>query len=170
MSDTLLPSADDQPFVPDGKPLPPRAGSQALPDGEWFNLQLEYLDDSGKRISSFAYFVGTNPTWSFWDYISANASNGPKAKFKKVSSEGNQMVLELQDGNYLSCRAAPRLWLYRSSAYPLGWEIVNGQLYTNYHAGAVGTVHQRNGAPDAFYMKVDGGDTVTNCKWVIADN
>ncbi|WP_339471635.1 MULTISPECIES: hypothetical protein [unclassified Pseudomonas] len=170
MSDTLTPAADDQPFVPDGPPLTSRGGSQSPPDDEWLNLELEYIDDDGKVRKGHAYFVGTNPTWSFYDYISATASNGPKAKFKKVSNDGNFLVLETQDGNYLSCRAAPRWWVYRSSAYPLGWEIVDGKLYTNYHDGAVGTVHQRNGAPDAYYLRVNGGNTLTNCKWVKADN
>ncbi|TFY89114.1 hypothetical protein DYL59_13140 [Pseudomonas kairouanensis] len=170
MSDTSAPAPDDQPFEPEGKPLASRSGSQAFPDGEWFNLQLDYVNDKGQTVTSYAYFVGTNATWSFWDYISATASNGPKAKFKKDSSDGDFAVLKLQDDNYLSCRANPRRWVYRSLAYPLGWQIVDGKLYTNYHDGPVGTVHQRVAVPDAFYLKVDGGDTLTNCKWVKADN
>lgn len=170
MSDTSVPASDDQPFVPVGEPLAPRNGSQAFPEGEWFNLQLDYVDDTGKTVTSYAYFVGSNPTWSFWDYISATPSNGPKAKFKKTSSNGNLATLEMQDGNYLSCRANPRRWVYRSSAYPVGWEIVDGKLYSNFHDGAVGSVHDRAGVPDAFYLKVDGGNTLTNCKWVKAVN
>jgi hypothetical protein len=106
MSDSISPSKDDKPFEPKGGPLPPRSGSQALPENKWYYLKLQYVDDNGKVQDSFAYFVGNQASWSFWDYISATPSNGDKAKFKNVSSDGNRMQLQLQDGNYLSCRAS----------------------------------------------------------------
>ena len=77
------------------------------------------------------------------------------------------MHLELQDGNYLSCRAGPRFWIYRSSAYPVGWEIVNGQLFTDYQSGPAGTVHHWVAVPDAYYMCI-GGNPLRNCEWVKA--
>ena len=127
MSDSISPSKDDKPFEPKGGPLPPRSGSQALPENKWYYLKLQYVDDNGKVQDSFAYLVGNQASWSFWDYISATPSNGDKAKFKNVSSDGNRMQLQLQDGNYLSCRAAPRLWLYRSTqGYSVRWEITGG--------------------------------------------
>jgi hypothetical protein len=162
------PSQDDLPFVPQGNPLPPRAGSMIIPDDRWYNLKLNYQDTSGNIQSGYAYFLGVNPTWSFWDYISATPSNGPMARFKKASVEGNRMRLEMQDGNYLSCRAVPRLWVYRSSAYPLGWEIVDGKLYTDYHDGAVGAEYNSVLVPEAYYLRVDGSPVLTNCEWVLA--
>lgn len=168
MSDSTIPSNDDQPFIPEGAPLPARGSSQALPENKWYNLKLDYTDDNGKVRSSWAYFVGNQASWSFWDYMSATPSNGDKAKFKNVSTEDNRMQLEMQDGNYLSCRAAPRLWLYRSTAhYSVRWEIVNGQLFTSYHEGPVGTSHEWVLVPDAYYLRV-GGTPLTNCQWVEA--
>lgn len=166
MSQALAPSSDDQPFVPEGQPLPERKGSQVLPENKWYNLKLVYIDDDGNPQSGVAFFVGDKPSWSFWDYISATPSNGDKAKFKNVSTNGNRMQLELQDGNYLSCRAAPRLWLYRSTAnYSVRWEIVDGQLFTDYHDGPVGTTHEWVLVPDAYYMRV-GGTPLKSCEWV----
>lgn len=164
------PSADDQPFVPEGEPRPPRAGSVVPPDDRWYNLKLSYIDKDGKAESGFAYYVGRNPTWSFWDYISTTASNGPKARFQKVAitGKGNRVQLKTDDGYWLSCRAVPRLWLYRSSAYPLGWEIVGGNLYTDYHDGAVGAVYEHVLVPEAYYMRVDNSPPVFNCEWVLS--
>lgn len=169
MSDSISPSKDDKPFEPKGGPLPPRSGSQALPENKWYYLKLQYVDDNGKVQDSFAYFVGNQASWSFWDYISATPSNGDKAKFKNVSSDGNRMQLQLQDGNYLSCRAAPRLWLYRSTqGYSVRWEITGGQSFTDYHDGPVGTSHERIAVPDAYYMRVGDGTPLINCEWVEA--
>ncbi|WP_455826752.1 hypothetical protein [Pseudomonas graminis] len=170
MSDSISLCENDKPFEPKGDPLPQRSGSQALPKNKPYYLKLEYVDDNGKVQSGFAYFVGNQASWSFWDYMSATPSNGDKAVFKNVSSDGGRMQLELQDGNYLSCRAAPRLWLYRSTAaYSVRWEIVNGQLFTDYHEGPVGTSHERVAVPDAYYMRV-GGTPLRNCEWVEAPN
>ncbi len=167
MTYSLPPSDDDQPFVPNGETLAPREGSQVLPDGKWYNLKFNYVDTNNKLQSGYAYFVGTEASWQYWDYICATPSNGPLAKFKKVSSEDSRMHLQTQDGNYLSCRAAPRLWLYRSSAYPVGWEIVGGKLFTDYHSGPVGAVYHGVMVPQTYYMCV-GGPELTNCEWVEA--
>ncbi len=169
MSDSTLPSKDDQPIEPGYTPVSSHTGNKELPPNKNFNLKCVYIDDNGNPQSSYAYFVGTNATWSFWDYMSATPSNGPRAKFKNVSCDGSKMTLELQDGNYLSCRAAPRLWLYRSTmGDSVRWEIINGQLFTDYHAGPVGTTHDRAAVPDAYYMRVGGGDPLRNCEWVEA--
>jgi hypothetical protein len=162
------PSKDDGPYVPDGNVLPLRAGSAVLPDDRWYNLKFNYEDADHQIQTGYAYFVGEKATWSFWDYISATASNGPMAKFKKVKTEGDRMQLEMQDGNYLSCRAAPRLWLYRSSAYPVGWEIVDGKLYTDWHNGAIGVQYHSIAVPAAYYLGVNTSPELTNCEWVLA--
>jgi hypothetical protein len=168
-SSALSPTEHDQPFVPEGPRQASRAGSVALPDDDWYNLKFNYYDSQGKLQSGFAYYVGRNATWQYWDYISATPSNGPVAKFRKDSSEGNFMYLKTDDGYFLSCRAAPRLWLYRSSAYPIGWEIADGKLYTDYHAGAVGVVDVTNPVvPSAYYMQVDAESKIFNCEWIRA--
>lgn len=164
------PSTDDQPFVPDGNPLPARPNAVVIPDDRWYNLKLDYYDTKGNLQSGAAYYVGTGSGWMYWAYISTTYSNGPMAKFKKVKTEGNRMKLETSDGYYLSCRAAPRLWLYRSySNYAVGWEIVDGKLFTDYHDGPVGAVYYQYGAvPEAYYMRVDQNPAVINCEWVLA--
>ena len=165
------PSEDDLPFVPDSSPKPARAGSAVIPDDKWYNLRFNYFDTHGKIQDGYAYQVGRNTGWSYWDYISATPSDGPVAKFKKDLVQGNRMHLKTDDGYFLSCRAAPRLWLYRSSQYPIGWEIVDGKLYTDYHDGAVGAVHCDSSVmlvPDAYYMCVDATPALINCEWVLA--
>jgi hypothetical protein len=162
------PTADDLPFVPAGDPKPARAGSVGILDDKWYNLKFKYQDDKGNLQDGFAYYVGTNPNWAFWDYISATHSNGPVGKFKKDSVRGNRMVLKTDDGYFLSCRAGPRYWLYRSSEYPIGWEIVDGKLYTDYHDAAVGAEYHGVVVPDAYYMRVGGAPALINCEWVLA--
>lgn len=142
--------------------------SHVLPDDKWYNLKFNYEDTDHNIQTGYAYFVGVNPSWSFYDYISATLSNGPMAKFKNVKTEGNRMQLKMQDGNYLSCRAEPRLWLYRSSAYPIGWEIVDGKLYTDNHNGAVGAVYDSGAVPTAYYLGVNKSPELTNCEWILA--
>jgi len=164
------PSADDQPFVPTGSPKPVRAGSVSIPDDRWYNLKFNYYDTDGKIQSGYAYYVGRDATWQYWDYISATQSNGPVARFRKVPIEGkgNRVHLKTDDGYFLSCRAWPRYWLYRSSAYPIGWEIVEGKLYTDYHDGAVGAEYQGVIVPEAYYMRVGSTPALFNCEWVLS--
>jgi len=164
------PSKDDKPFVPEGEPKPARAGSVAIPYDKWYNLKLSYVDRHGNVQGGYAYYLGVNPTWSFWDYMSTSQSNGPVGRFQKVPipGKGNRVQLKTDDGYWLSCRAAPRLWLYRSSAYPVGWEIVDGKLYTDYHDGPVGAVFHHVLVPEAYYLCVAAEPTVFNCEWVLS--
>lgn len=166
------PTADDQPFTPDGNKLPARANAAVIPDDRWYNLKFDYHDRHGNHTSGYAYDIGTNPSTSFWDYISATPISGPMSKFKKVGTEGNRMYLQMADGNYLSCRAAPRLWLYRTNAwaYAVGWEIVDGKLYTDYHAGAVGAEYHTALVPTTYYLQVEGDHPMFNCEWVLAED
>ena len=77
-----------------------------IPDDRWYNLKFNYQDTRGNIQSRYAYFVGQNPAWSFWDYISATISNGPMARFKKVSTEGNGCGWRCRMA--ISCRVGQR--------------------------------------------------------------
>ena len=57
-----------------------------------------------------------------------------------------------------------------TAAAPLGWEIVDGKLYTNYHDGAVGAEYQWIIVPEAYYLRVDRSPVLTNCEWVLASS
>jgi hypothetical protein len=56
----------------------------------------------------------------------------------------------LDNGNVLSLKATG--WVYRSSEYPIGWKIVDNQLFNSYWGGAVGSEWRQAFVPDCIYM------------------
>src|SRR3954447_8231190 len=152
-------SADDQPFVPTDEPRPLPAGEAFNADpNTWYHLRVHYKDDNGNPAVGLMYPLGTNPSRSFWDYQvlgSGDGSSGPtKIKVHPPDPTGWSRW-ELDDGNWLSIKATG--WIYRSSAYPIGWQIMkdaegNSRLYNNYWAGEAGYDWRGGAVPDACYM------------------
>lgn len=154
MSDQEKPlSADDGPFVPTGEPKPFPAGEVFKAEADtWYNLLVHYKDwDSGNPISGLMYPMAPNAWHPYWDYMTLGSSQGgsPPAKFKLWGTRAPyQWVLD--DGNFLSVKATG--WVYKSSAYPLFWEIVDNSLYNSYWDGPVGYSFRSGLEPNAYYM------------------
>jgi hypothetical protein len=60
---------------------------------------------------------------------------------------------EINDGNRLSVKATG--WLYRSSEYPLGWQVIDNKLYTDYWPGPAGYAYRSTLVTPAYYMGMD---------------
>ena len=158
MSDQKPLVADDGPFVPSGEPnsLPAGAVFKANTD-TWYNLNVHYNNRSGNPITGLMYPLASNPATSFWDYMVLGTSTdgaGP-AKFRVEMMGGNDGWEQwtLDSGNVLSLKATG--WVYRSSAYPIGWKIVNNQLFNSNWGGAVGSEWRQAFVPDCIYMGND---------------
>jgi hypothetical protein len=168
MSDQQKPlSADDEPFVPSGEPKPFPAGKIFKAEADtWYNLMAHYKDwDSGNPISGLMYPVSTNAATTYWDYqcLGYSPMGAPPTKIKMWgASAPYQWVLD--DGNFLSMKRSG--WVYRSSAYPLLWQIVDGYLHNNYWDGQVGYAFRSGLEPNAYYMGM--GQTPFTCELVPA--
>jgi hypothetical protein len=150
------PDANDQPFVPSGQPnqLP---GEVFKADANtWYHLAVHYTDRSGKPASSYIYPLGQNPATSFWDYMAFNSPDGLKpAKFKIHPPKANGFSeWELDDGNFLCLKATG--YMYRASAYRVGWALSKGHLYTDYRwDGPTGYKYDDVLVPSAYYIGMD---------------
>ena len=162
------PSADDKPFEPSGEPNPLPAGEVFKADADtWYNLNVHYKNRSGNIITGLMYPLASNPATSFYEYqVLGDSTDGAgPSKFKLEPVQGSDWdVWRLDNGNIMSLKATG--WVYRSSAYPIGWKIVNGQLFNSYWGGPVGSVWRQAWVPDCIYMGM-GLDVIT-CELVAA--
>ena len=149
------PSPNDQPFVASGSPNPLPSGTVVKSDpNTWYNLKATYTNTSGNTVVGYARSIGSNPSTSFWDYMElADTTPAGAAKFKLHPRNDGWAEWEINDGNRLSVKATG--WVYRSSAYHTGWQVVDGKLYNDYWAGPVGYAHRRILVSDAYYMGMD---------------
>jgi len=161
MSDQERPlSADDEPFVPTGEPRPLPAGEAFKADpNTWYHLKVHYKDDKGNPVVGLMYPLNNSFPPSFWDYQVLSGLIPAVVKPSKVKVHPPDSTgwskWELDDGNWLSIKATG--WIYRSSAYPIGWQIMkdaggNSRLCNNYWAGEAGYDWKGGTAPDACYM------------------
>ncbi len=152
------PSADDKAFEPSGAPNALPAGEAFKAEaGTWYNLRVHYQDRQGNPTTGLMYPLAPNPATSFYEYMCLGFSpmGLPPAKFK-VETMGGSPVWDkwtLDDGNVVSLKATG--WVYRSSAYPIGWKIVGNRLYNSYWHGPVGFAWRSTLVPDACYMGMD---------------
>lgn len=141
------PSVDDQPIAISGNPLTPPDGIVVdLDTTQWYRLKAKFVDDHGNVVSGYAYPVGTNPSDSFWDYISMVAGPAYQGALKfKVEQPDDQGWSRWtihddsrNEGYYMSCKATG--WLYRATGYDVKFKIVGDQLFCNYWGGPVGSI------------------------------
>lgn len=148
-------SESDGPLAATGAPrtLPSIGG--AFPVGKWFWLKMTYKDERGNTVVGFADRVGANAATSFWDYvcIRRGTPGASSLKFKVDGEKDGWPVLRLSDGNVLSVKATG--WVYRSSAYPIGWSLDGNQLVCTYWGGPLGVDHHRFLVSDAWYLGFD---------------
>lgn len=149
---------DDQPFVPTGEPNPLPAGAAFEADPNiWYHLQVHYKDKKGNPVVGLMYPQGKNPSTSFWDYqvLGGSADGLPPTKIKVHPPDQNGWShWELNDGNWLSIKATG--WIYRSSAYPIGWKLIENNLYNTYWAGEAGSQWRDSfGETSGYYMGMD---------------
>lgn len=153
MSDS--PSPDDQAFVASGAPNPAPAGEAFEVDPEaWYNLRVMFVTKEGATVAGYASYVSRDFRMPFWDYMSLWPESVAEdiSMFKLHPRSDGWAHWEIDDGNYLSLKATG--WVYRSSAYPLGWRISDGRLYNDYWNGPVGYRYESGGgfAAEAYYM------------------
>jgi len=149
------PSVDDQPFVASSAARSLPEGSQNIPAGKPFWLKVNFTNERGQPASGYAAKVGQNAAESFWDYmcIREGAPGGSAAKFQVDGETDGWPNWKIDDGNYLSVKATG--WLYRSSAYPIGWVVANGQLMNTYWGGPVGFSYRSFLVSTAYYLGMD---------------
>lgn len=146
-------SADDRPFAATGKPNPLPEGKVFKADpNTWYNLKVQFTDETGSPAVGYFAKIGDNPSTSFWDYICLGAGAGCKFKVHQPDAIG-WSNWEIDDGNWLSVKATG--WVYRSSAYAIGWQIVGNNLYNSYWSGIVGYEHRRILVSEAYYVGMD---------------
>ena len=143
------PSPNDQPLVPSGNPNPLPAGAAIVTDPEsWYRLKANYINDSGRSVTGYAYPVGQNAATSFWDYVVFSEGPAGSAALRfKLSAPDDQgwSTWDIHDddwnaGYHLSCKATG--WLYRASAYDVKFRIVDGKLYCSYWGGPAGSAYR----------------------------
>jgi hypothetical protein len=132
------PSSNDQPFVPSGMPNKLPAGAVFKPAANtWYNLRVTYTDTSRNTVNGYLYPLGANPSTMFWDYMAFISLDGlPPAKFMLHELEDGWAEWELDNGDYLSVKATG--YVYRASAYRIGWQVIDSKLYNNYWPGPAG--------------------------------
>lgn len=167
MSDQQKPlSAGGGPFVPSGEPRPFPAGKVFKVEADtWYNLQATYKDNDGNTVTELMYPVSTNAATTYWDYQTLGFSpmGAPPTKFKMWGDSAPYQWL-LDNGDFLSIKDSG--WIYRSSAYPLKWQIVDGYLYNNYWQGQAGYEYEDGMEAGAYYMGM--GLTPFTCELVPA--
>jgi hypothetical protein len=165
MSDPLRPlSADDKPFESSGESKPFPTGKIFEADLDtWYNLKAHYTDYNGNPTSGLMYPLAPNPSTTYWDYMTLGFSpmDLPPAKIKLKYEH----FWELDDGNYLSIKATG--WVYRSSAYPIPWKIIDNYLYNGYWEGKAGYSYRSGLEPNAYYIGM--GLTPFTCELVPAE-
>jgi hypothetical protein len=164
------PSENDQPFTPDGAPLPLPDGVVEAPSPDtWYYLKANYLNESGEDVVGYLSPLGSNATQSFWDYIVMGGIGGAcQFQLQDVDGRGWAKWLIKEDGNHLCLKATG--WYYRASAYTSRFAIVDGKLYNDYWRGPAGAVYRSILVSSGYYVGQDLGDrvTLTNCELVPA--
>lgn len=163
------PSENDQPFTPDGPPLPLPDGVVATADpATWYRLKADYLGESGENRVGYLSPLGPNATQSFWDYIVMldNPDAACQFQLQDVDGRGWAKWLIKEDGNHLCLKATG--WYYRASAYTARFAVVGGKLYNDYWSGPAGAVYRSFLVSSGYYVGQDLGDrvTLTNCELV----
>ena len=149
------PAANDQPFIPSGQPNQLPGEAFKADSNIWYHLSVNYIDIKGNPASSFFYPLGANPSTSFWDYMAFNSPDGLKpAKFKVHPPKANGFSeWEIDDGNYMCLKATG--YVYRASAYRIGWAIFKDNLYSDYWGGPTGYKYDDKAVPAAYYIGMD---------------
>jgi len=154
-TDNQLPSIDDVGVVPSAEPLPLVLGEVFKADPNlWYNLRVTYTlrGDDNKKATGFLTPLAQNAATSFYEYMVLD-SGWPATKFKILKPDPiGWSIWELENGEFLSLKATG--WLYRSSAYPLGFQIVDNRLYNNYRGGTAGSAWKNGLVPSQYYTGV----------------
>jgi len=143
---------NDGPFVASTAARALPEGAQVIPAGKSFYLKINFTDEQGRPATGYAAKVGQNAAESFWDYmcIRSGPRGGSAAKFQVDGETDGWPNWKIDDGNYLSVKATG--WLYRSSAYPIGWVVANGQLINTYWGGPTGYSYRSFLVSTAYYL------------------